>query len=221
MNNRDSALAFSFKDRSPVRSFRPLFGVSAAQAPWVFKSRRLLNWYSLMAELGFAWGQIELACRFWDNADWSAALRFCRLAVEQGNARARYLLGCAYLNGTGVRQNDTEAANWFRLAAEKGVAAASGDLGYLYLIGKGVSQDYREAQKWYDLAAEQNHAQASLRIDVMSSLGKHIPKDEIATEERLGRVPDQLLDELSNTVLAEASSKRRKLFSGGLGHTGL
>ncbi|MCL2102851.1 MAG: sel1 repeat family protein [Syntrophorhabdaceae bacterium] len=48
------------------------------------------------------------------------AVKWYRLAAEQGNAKAQYNLGAAYVNGHGVAQDYTEAEKWLRLAAEQG-----------------------------------------------------------------------------------------------------
>ena len=48
------------------------------------------------------------------------AVKWWRLAAEQGDADAQYNLGNAYKRGEGVEQNMEEAVKWWRLAAEKG-----------------------------------------------------------------------------------------------------
>ena len=48
------------------------------------------------------------------------AVRWYRLAADQGLARAQFYLGVMYDTGRGVLQNDAEAARWYRLAAEQG-----------------------------------------------------------------------------------------------------
>lgn len=57
-----------------------------------------------------------------------------------------------YNNGTGVTQNDTEAAKWFRLAADQGYAKAQNNLGTLFARGQGVPRDYVQAYLWFDLS---------------------------------------------------------------------
>ena len=48
------------------------------------------------------------------------AVKWYRLAAEQGVAAAQYNLGLMYDNGDGVPENDREAVKWYRLAAEQG-----------------------------------------------------------------------------------------------------
>ena len=64
------------------------------------------------------------------------AVKWYRLAAEQGNARAQYNLGYAYDNGEGVEQDYVEAVKWFRLAAEQGNADAQYNLGYAYATAR-------------------------------------------------------------------------------------
>ncbi len=52
------------------------------------------------------------------------AVRWYRLAADQGNAGAQYNLGLCYENGWGVTQSLEEAARWYRKAAEQGYEKA-------------------------------------------------------------------------------------------------
>ena len=59
------------------------------------------------------------------------AVRWYRLAADQGLAQAQYNLGVMYANGEGVPQDDQEAVRWYRLAADQGLAQAQLNLGQL------------------------------------------------------------------------------------------
>ena len=50
--------------------------------------------------------------------DYAEALKWLRLAAEQGYVEAQTFLGVMYANGQGVGQDYAEAARWYRLAAE-------------------------------------------------------------------------------------------------------
>ena len=52
------------------------------------------------------------------------ALKWFRLAAEQGLAEAQNDLGYMYKEGQGVTQDYKEALKWYRLAAEQGHAEA-------------------------------------------------------------------------------------------------
>jgi TPR repeat protein len=56
--------------------------------------------------------------------DDAEAVRWYRLAADQGDAKAQYNIGGCYSKGTGVVQDDAEALRWFRLAADQGLAEA-------------------------------------------------------------------------------------------------
>ena len=54
--------------------------------------------------------------------DYAEAVKWYRLAAEQGYAKAQNNLGVRYENGEGVLQDYAEAMKWYRLAAEQGRA---------------------------------------------------------------------------------------------------
>ena len=56
--------------------------------------------------------------------DDSAAMKWYRMAADQGDANAQYNLGVMYQNGQGVAQDDSAAIKWFRMAADQGDANA-------------------------------------------------------------------------------------------------
>ena len=72
--------------------------------------------------------------------DDAEAVKWYRLAAEQGHANAQYNLGVMYDNGIGVLKDDAEAVKWYRLAAEQGYANAQHNLGAMYADGRGVPQ---------------------------------------------------------------------------------
>ena len=60
------------------------------------------------------------------------AVKWYRLAAEQGLARAQLKLGSMYQKGEGAPQDHKEATKWYRLAADKGNVAAQRNIGILY-----------------------------------------------------------------------------------------
>ncbi len=85
--------------------------------------------------------------------DDAQAVKWFRLAADQGHARAQTSLGTMYASGHGVPQDYAQAAKWFRLAADQANAWAQIMLGIMYQAGDGVPQDYVEAHKWFNLSA--------------------------------------------------------------------
>ena len=48
-----------------------------------------------------------------------------RLAAEQGDANAQYILGLMYANGEGVPEDDVTAYAWLNIAAAQGQSSAN------------------------------------------------------------------------------------------------
>ncbi len=59
----------------------------------------------------------------------SEAVKWYRLAADQGHPFAQLRLGICYENGCGVPQSDSEAVKWYRLAADQGNSYAQFNLG--------------------------------------------------------------------------------------------
>ena len=111
--------------------------------------------------------------------DDAEAVKWFRLAAEQGNASAQFNLALMYDKGQGVPQDYAEAVKWYRLAAEQGYALAQLNLGVRYDKGQGVPQDDAEAVKWYRLAAEQGYALAQLNLGVIYAKDQGVPQDYV------------------------------------------
>ncbi len=120
--------------------------------------------------------------------DDAEAVRWYRLAAEQGYANAQYNIAHMYRNGRAVPQAAAETVRWFRLAAEQGVAAAQLALGVSYATGQGVAQDYVQAHMWANLGAsrstgEDREAAVSLRDLITDAL----TPDDLSEAQRLAR----------------------------------
>lgn len=118
------------------------------------------------------------------------AVRWFRLAADQGNVDAQRHLGVMYSDGRGVPQDDKEAVKWFRLAADQGNADAQYSLGMIYGYGQGagykqgVPHDDKEAIKWFRLAADQGNAAARTKLNQMRSDGRGLsPEEELQRNE--------------------------------------
>ena len=103
--------------------------------------------------------------------DYKEAVKWYRLAADQGYASAQFLLGTMYFNGQGVPQDYKEAVKWYRLAAEQGDSSAQFNLGFMYNNGQGVTQNYQEAAKLFRRAADQGDAKAQNFLGVMYQHG--------------------------------------------------
>ena len=56
--------------------------------------------------------------------DFDEAVKWFRLAAEQGDHSSQFMLGSMYFQGQGVPLDFDEAVKWFRLAAEQGSSDA-------------------------------------------------------------------------------------------------
>ena len=120
--------------------------------------------------------------------DDAEAVRWYRLAAEQGYAAAQYILGFIYAEGRGVPKDDVKAVRWYRLAAEQGHASAQNNLGNRYANGQGVPQDYVQAHVWYNLAASRRSGEDRQRsIRGREGAESRMTPDQIAEAQRLAR----------------------------------
>ncbi len=107
------------------------------------------------------------------------ALKWTKLAANQGMPRAERRLGWMLQNGLGTTANLVEAAKWYRLGAEHGDAPAQNCLGWLYQKGMGVERDPKQALSWYQKAAEQGDLQAKKYLAWMYAGGAYGPTNVI------------------------------------------
>ncbi len=146
--------------------------------------RKLLNELRAKAENGdapsqyrlgraFALGNLGLATNYMEAVKW------CRKAAEQDDAKAQFNLGFCYANGRGVTKDEAESVKWYRKAADQKYSEAQYMLGLCYDTGRGVGKDEVEAVKWFRKAAEQNDSQAQVNLGVRYAEGQGVSKDAV------------------------------------------
>jgi len=110
--------------------------------------------------------------------DMKEAVKWYRMAAEQGDYEVQYNLALMYYNGEGIEKNNKEAVKWFRKAAENGLEDAQFDLGILYYRGNGgLLQDKKKAAKWFEKTAELGHSLGQYNLAQMYNNGEGIEKD--------------------------------------------
>ena len=97
--------------------------------------------------------------------DSKEAIKWFRLAAEQGYAEAQNYLAC-------MTSDATEAFKWQQLAAHQGFATGQMNLGWRYEIGRGVAQSDAEPAKWYRIAAENNKTEAAYYLSGLERFGR-------------------------------------------------
>ena len=116
--------------------------------------------------------------------NYAEALRWYRLAADQGQASAQANLGVMYGYGQGVVQNYAEALRWFSLAADQGHAIAQADLGVMYAKGQGVAWDLISAHMWLNIAAASGNKTAERFRDIVA---KGMTPTDISKAQKLAR----------------------------------
>ncbi len=154
----------------------------------------------LAADQGDAISQyVDATSQYWvgvlfvgeDNAE---AVRWFRLAADQGYADAQFDLGFVYANGVAVPKDNAEAVRWYRLAADQGIARAQNNLGgyatarfnlgIMYANGEGVLKDSVLAHMWFNIAGANAHETAREQRD---NLEPDMTGDQISRATELAR----------------------------------
>ena len=82
--------------------------------------------------------------------DYAEAVKWYRLAAEQGNATAQNNLGFMHYEGRGVPQDDVQAHMWFNLAAAQGNdnAVANRDIAAKKMTPAQIAEAQQLAREW-------------------------------------------------------------------------
>ena len=115
--------------------------------------------------------------------DYSEALKWFRLAAEQGEPNAQYSLGKMYDDGVGVPKNDTEGVKWYLLAAEQGLMPAMRNLAGMYISGQGTPVNYIKGYMWSALAQAKGGWKES--VEAFDWLETKMTASEIAEAQHL------------------------------------
>lgn len=126
---------------------------------------------------GDAQAQLRLGIACDEAADYAEAVKWYRLAAQQGLPQAQNNLGVMYKDGQGVAQDYGQAVAWFQKAAHQGNLLALSNLGYMYQAGLGVARDYAAARRCYMEAARRGHSVAQKNLAIMYRDGLGMPVD--------------------------------------------
>jgi len=105
------------------------------------------------------------------------AVRWFRLAAENGHNEARFELACAFVMGQGAPRSHSDGARWMIPAAENGHAEAQRFLAIMYDEGIGVPQDHKLAYAWADVAVAGGITNA---IDVKNTAATRMSSAELS-----------------------------------------
>jgi TPR repeat protein len=84
--------------------------------------------------------------------DYREAMKWYRLAADNGYAYAMYAIGDMYLAGDGVTKDAEEATAWYQKASDAGDANGHWSLALRYLYGDGIGKDSQKAAELAYLA---------------------------------------------------------------------
>lgn len=112
------------------------------------------------------------------------AVKWYRLAAEQGFSPAQSNIGVLYFWGLGVAQNSIEAMNWFHKAAEQRYSPAQYMLGRVYLRGKVVKRNDVRTLMWFTIAIADGFEKADVLRDTVA-IG--MTPTQIADAQRMAR----------------------------------
>lgn len=108
--------------------------------------------------------------------DFAEAMRWYRLAADQGDANAQNNIGAMYEHGMGVPVDTAQAAKWYRLPADQGFATAQFNLALLFGWGVGVPMDEPEATRLLHKAAAQGHIEACSVLGTLYRFGDGVER---------------------------------------------
>lgn len=150
------------------------------------------------AKKGKAQAQFDLAqeLRYGEGVDpktrdAAAAIRWLKLAADQGHLEAQKNLGSSYSLGIGVAKGAAEAVRWYRKAADQGNAEARFHLALACQCGQGVKVDDAEALRWHRMAAEQGYPSSQTELGERYADGTGVARDDAEALRWLRLAADQ------------------------------
>lgn len=122
-----------------------------------------------------SWYQKGAAC--YKEGKYEAAAACYLNAALLDYPQAQSALGNLYLTGKGVRQDTTEAVQWFERAANQGDVNGQLSLGLHYKPAGGLALDVKRGAYWYRKAAEQGDELAQYELGKCYESGAGVAKD--------------------------------------------
>lgn len=140
-------------------------------------------------------------CKFYDNKQFSEAIRSFETAYMLESLEASFGLGQCYLLVDNLKNIDA-AKHYFLVSANKGHAPSQYMMGQLYLRGYGVTQDYVQAAQWFYKASKKHHQFATIELN------KLLEYDEIKQYiKNLQQRNQNVSNQNSNTTITESKGK--------------
>ena len=139
--------------------------------------------------------ELRDAVQAYVKGDYEQALPTLRDRSELGDPQAQYLLALLYLNGDGVKRNESAAAFWLHKAVLQDHAPALYQLGVMLDEGLGINADQSVGRRLLERAAARDDAPAARRLRIMQSPAESDQAELKKAEDLLG------LDDQSSAFL--------------------
>lgn len=110
--------------------------------------------------------------------DVTKAVFWLTKAAEQGNARAKFNLYFAYLDGDGIPENEDLARKWLVKASEAGLKEADAELARIYMFGGVFAADESKANLYLQKLAQAGDGWAQFNLAVSLEFGRGLEVDE-------------------------------------------
>lgn len=112
------------------------------------------------------------------NQNFQRAAYILRLASDEGNSLASFILGLLHESGKGVTKNPDIAKNYYKQAAAQGNTYGYLYLGHFFYDGYECKEDYAKAFKYYQKAANFGNKAALISVGFCYYVGKGVAEDE-------------------------------------------
>lgn len=84
--------------------------------------------------------------------------------AQAGDAAAQEIIGFAYLDGTAIKQDATQAFHWLLKAARAGLVKAQAQVAAMFYEGVGTERDPQQAVAWWKRAAAAGDEESRKRL---------------------------------------------------------
>lgn len=113
-------------------------------------------------------------------ASWPEALKYYKLAAENGYVDAQFKLALMSFKGDGIPTDYDASVRYYEMAAKQNHLRSQLNLGTLYLNGEVVARNDEKAYFWLHKAAMQNDADAQYLLGRMYMYGDGVKENLVA-----------------------------------------
>ena len=123
--------------------------------------------------------------------DQTEAVKWYRLAADQGVAEAQFELGWMYCHGKGVLKDHKEGIRWYWLAAELGLVKAQLGLANIYASDEHGLKDHIKAYAWFNLVSANGDYATK---QAMAKVARQMTPEQISHGQKLSTELDKKIN---------------------------